>query len=414
MSKPISSVAIIGGGPSGSTLACLLAKRGIDVTIFDDGRRPELLVGESLIPAIIPILRKLGLEERVAEIGLYKPGVSFIFEERESIDFCFQPVHRCKLPVYAYNVPRPAFDRVLADRAVELGAHRVIARAEIERDGTDQLRLSARSLAAAPSLEGRQPELLVDATGRSRVFARILEIPAQFGPRKDVSYFAHYTGFTAEMPRGQVIIERLHAGWSWRIPLRDCVSVGIVLHKDEASKLGATPEKRLEQAIERDPVLKRAGQDRTRISEVVTHANYQLVSDRGTGPGWAASGDAFGFVDPMLSPGLWLALHSAEILADHLDDLPAYERKMHEHIRAWMELIAYYYDGRMFAMYHTGQSMIRQYDVAVSRFIQSHIESHIACMASGATTSSRVARGVVKFMARHMIKDHDPADLAIR
>jgi flavin-dependent dehydrogenase len=283
-------------------------------------------LGESLIPAIVPVLRKLNLEERVAAIGLYKPGVSFTFGREEEIDFCFKSVSRCDLPTYAYNVPRPAFDALLDERATELGARRVRARAKIERVGEDGLRLSDETLALAPWFNGRQPDLLVDSTGRSRLFARTLEIPSDLGPRRDVSYFAHYHGFKDREPRGQVIIGRLNRGWSWRIPLRDCISVGVVMNKDDAAPLGATPEERLENAIAQDPVLAEAGTQRQRITEVATYTNYQLVSQRGFGPGWVMTGDAFGFVDPMLSPGLWLALRSAELLTENLDNLPSYAR----------------------------------------------------------------------------------------
>ncbi len=408
------TIAIIGGGPSGSALASFLAMRGVNVTVFDDGKRPALVVGESLIPAVVPVLRRLGIEERVAEIGLRKPGVSFVFGEAETIDFNFNAVTKCGLPTYAYNVPRPAFDRVLEARATELGARRVTARAKIERAGTAGLRLADESLALAPWLQGRQPDLLVDATGRARLFARLLEIPSEVGPRRDMAYFAHYEGFEQEEPRGQVAIERLEAGWSWCIPLRDRMSCGVVLHKDDAARLGATPEERLEAAIARDPVLARKGAARRRVSEVATYTNYQLVSTRGCGPGWTMSGDAFGFVDPMLSPGMWLALHSAEMLADRLDDLPGYEREMRLHLKAWMEFIAYYYDGRMFAMYHTGMSWKRKYDVPAAGMMHRYVESHIACMASGGTTSSGYSRGFIRLMARHGIRGVDPSALAIR
>ena len=73
----IRTVGIIGSGPAGATLASLLTMKGVDVTLFDDGRRPDLIVGESLIPAIVPVLRKLGLEERAAAICQHKPGVTF-------------------------------------------------------------------------------------------------------------------------------------------------------------------------------------------------------------------------------------------------------------------------------------------------------------------------------------------------
>ncbi len=248
----------------------------------------------------------------------------------------------------------------------------------------DGLRLADETLAEAPWLCGRQPDLLVDSTGRTRLFARTMEIPAELGPRKDVSYFAHYEGFVEHPPSGQVIIGRMdHAGWSWRIPLRDCLSVGVVLNKDEASPLGATPEERLEAAIARDSQLSAAGKDRRRVSEVAVYTNYQLVSARGHGPGWVMTGDAFGFVDPMLSPGMWLALHSAEILSENLDDLPAYTREMRKLIKAWMDLIQYFYDGRMFAMYHTGAHFEHAYPGKISDTIKTYINQKLCDRSDG-------------------------------
>jgi len=242
-----------------------------------------------------------------------------------------------------------------------------------------------------------------------------MEIPAELGPRKDVAYFAHYEGFIERPPRGQVVIGRMdHAGWSWRIPLRDCLSVGIVLNKDEAAQLGATPEERLEAAIARDSQLSAAGGDRRRVSEIAVYTNYQLVSERGHGPNWVMTGDAFGFVDPMLSPGMWLALHSAEVLIENLDNLPAYTRRMRKHIKAWMDLIQYFYDGRMFAMYHTGNHFEKTYPGKISDAIKAYFNRLIALMASGATTSSAYSQGVIWFMAHHGIWKADPVQLAIR
>ena len=105
MKNCIQTVGIIGCGPSGATLASLLAMKGLDVTVFDDGRRPDLIVGESLIPAIIPVMRKLGIEDRAAAVCQYKPGVSFTFGREYEIDFCFDSVQGI-LPTYAYNAPR--------------------------------------------------------------------------------------------------------------------------------------------------------------------------------------------------------------------------------------------------------------------------------------------------------------------
>ena len=123
--------------------------KGVEVTIFDDGRRPDLIVGESLIPAVVPVLRKLGLEERAAAICQVKPGVSFTFGVDEKVEFCFQSLAGSTVPTYAYNAPRPAFDRLFDARADELGAKRVRARAKIERVGQDGLRLVGETLTQA-------------------------------------------------------------------------------------------------------------------------------------------------------------------------------------------------------------------------------------------------------------------------
>ena len=107
MTNSIKTVGIIGSGPAGATLASLLKLKGVDVTIFDDGRRPELIVGESLIPAIIPVLRKLGIEERIAAVCQYKPGVTFTFNPDEEVSFTFQSLAGTTMPTYACWINAP-------------------------------------------------------------------------------------------------------------------------------------------------------------------------------------------------------------------------------------------------------------------------------------------------------------------
>jgi flavin-dependent dehydrogenase len=410
----IKTIGIIGGGPAGGALASLLAMKGMDVTLFDDGRRPELIVGESLIPAIIPMLRRLGLEERVRALCTYKPGVTFTLNADDKIEFCFQSLAGTPTPTYAYNAPRPEFDQLFDQRADELGVKRVKTRAKIERAGPDGVQLAAETLEQAPWLQGKQPDFIVDATGRSRVFARTLEIPAEVGPRKDAAYFAHYDGFAENTPAGQVIIGRLADGWCWRIPLPGRLSVGVVMNKDAAAQLGATPEERLEAAIQRDPLLAAAGANRKRRTGVFTYTNYQLVSERGHGPGWAMVGDAFGFVDPMLSPGMFMALHSAELLSENLHNLEAYSREMRKLLRAWMGLIKYFYDGRIYAMYQSGMIFERKFPGRITDGLHVFFNVKVARMASGATTTSRFGHGMLEIMSRPAAWLTDPATLAIR
>jgi flavin-dependent dehydrogenase len=316
-------VAILGAGPSGCALGILLARAGIDVTLFDDGHRPELIVGESLVPAIVPLLRKLGVEDEVSAFSQVKPGVSFVWTPTDRFSFTFARFAPT-VPPYAYNIPRPRFDEALVGAAVKAGVHRVAARARVIRGtGSVELTLAPETLATAPSLGGGQPDLIVDATGRTRLVARVLGIPARMGPRSDVAHFAHFQGNAWDDAPGQVVIRRLDTGWSWCIPLRDRLSVGIVVGRDDVVRLGGSPEERLARAIATDPWLRTIAGGAQRVTSVASYSNYQLVSERGHGPGWVMVGDAFGFVDPMLSPGVFLALRSPELVAAALEPFVA-------------------------------------------------------------------------------------------
>ena len=206
-------VAIVGAGPSGAALAILLAREGAAVTLFDDGRRPELLVGESLVPAVVPILRRLELEKETASFSRVKPGVSFVWSPTDRVSVTFNRFAPAVFP-YAYNVPRPHFDDALLARAIASGVDYVTARAQLSASAgaSAELQLGPETVAAAPGLSGRQPDLIVDATGRARHAARALGIPARLGPRKDVAHFAHFEGFSWDEAPGQVRIARGDAG----------------------------------------------------------------------------------------------------------------------------------------------------------------------------------------------------------
>jgi flavin-dependent dehydrogenase len=426
-------VAIVGAGPAGSALAILLARQGAEVTLFDHGRRPALLVGESLVPAIVPILQRLGFERETAAVGIVKPGVSFVWSPQDRASFRFARFAPA-VPAYAYNIPRPQFDEALVDRAVAAGVHRVVVRARLapapRADGGAELALSEETLAAAPTLGGRQPDLIVDATGRARQAARALDLPARRGPRDDVAYFAHYVGFRWDDEPGQVVIARAKAGWSWRIPLRDRLSVGVVLDRQDAARLGPAPEERLDRAIGEDPWLASALAGARRVSPVATYSNYQLISERGCGPGWVLVGDAFGFVDPMLSPGVYLALRSAELVTHALTPfaqrrarpspaalasaLRPYAAVQHATLAAWMELIGYFYDGRMMALLRAGHDWMGDRPSRLKRAVQDHIERQVALQASGVATGARYSRGLLRILGRHGLRGIAPADLALR
>ena len=141
-------VAIVGAGPAGAALATLLVQEGHDVVLFDDGKRPEIVVGESLIPAGIPPLRRLGVEDAVAAIGMHKPGATLTWSATHRFAFRFARYRKWMVP-YAYNVPRREFDAVLLARAEEVGARRLTMRAGLARGhGDAELVLAPEAIAA--------------------------------------------------------------------------------------------------------------------------------------------------------------------------------------------------------------------------------------------------------------------------
>src|SRR5436309_2295450 len=309
-------VAIVGAGPSGAALAILLAREGAAVTLFDDGRRPELLVGESLVPAVVPILRRLELEKETASFSRVKPGVSFVWSPTDRVSVTFNRFAPAVFP-YAYNVPRPHFDDALLARAIASGVDYVTARAQLSASAgaSAELQLGPETVAAAPGLSGRQPDLIVDATGRARHAARALGIPARLGPRKDVAHFAHFEGFSWDEAPGQVRIAR---------------------------------------------------------------------------------GDA------VPSPA---QLHSV---------LTSYAARQSEVLTAWLELVAYLYDGRLAALIQAGRSWMPENPGLAKRAMSTHIARHVGLLASGAATTSRYSRGLLRFLGRYGLRGVDPAHLAIR
>ena len=423
-------VAIIGAGPAGTTLAAFLARKGASVVIFDDGARPPLIVGESLVPQLIPIFRKLGIEEEVAKIGVYKPGVTVTFTPEEELKLSFTAA-RGVLPTYAYNVPRKEFDDLLLRTAANDGARYVQKAAKCEAihagdAARSRIRLSGETLALVPEWSGQQPDVVIDASGRRRIFSKLLGIGAREGKRKDVSHFAHYENCPWPEPKGTVMTIRMQQGWAWRIPLPGPrLSIGVVVNKDVAKKFGSTAEEQLENIISNEPRIAGDCGGRRRVSKVATFANYQLISECGSGENWAMVGDAFGFVDPMLSPGLCMAMVSAEKLSRII---PA-EARRSRHIRhrltaywhwyartlsAWQNLVDYFYDGRIFAIQRTGADMSQRYPGKFSDFMERHISKNFSGMAAGAFINRPYSRWLLSMLGRHGIRGYDPADFAVR
>lgn len=404
MNTKINSVAIIGGGPGGATLGTLLARKGYRVLMFHSDVRPELIVGESLLPAIIPIMREVGIEDAVKKFSTFKPGASVWMNPEFENDAPFS-MGKGKMPDYAYNTPRHQFDQAVMDAAIQAGVKICHVVAKIEKGSADkQVLLSKETIDACGDYFKGQPDFIIDATGRARLVARLLDIPSRVGDRKDTALFAHVTE-THKTKNGNINLHRMSKGWAWRIPLPGRISVGIVVDQKHLNEFGKTQEEQYDNFIAQEPLMKKFTEGNRRLTGVTKYTNYQLISDQMIGPGWAMVGDASGFLDPIFSTGLYLAMKSGRDLAYAIMDgtesaMKKYENIRFTDLRMWQKVINTWYTGRLFTLFYIGQDRM---DTAFGRMIAPVFRTQLTRIFTGEAVSTRYSRNFLEFVTGTMI-----------
>jgi flavin-dependent dehydrogenase len=411
----IRTAAILGGGPVASSLAILLARDGVKVALLHLQKRAPLIVGESLVPAIIPMLRELGVEEEVKTYSKYKPGATINLTPTFNLCFPFKEL-RAKVPPYAYNTPRDRLDDTILEAARKAGAHLIHTAAKVEKvPGTDRAQLSAETLAACAGVFSEQPDLIVDATGRARLLPQALDLPFHKGPREDVALFAHVDQTKIDHD-GHVHTTRLDHGWSWRIPLPDRMSVGVIIGKEFLTKFGATKEEQFDNLLKQDSVLCKIAGDAKRLTPVMEYKNYQLCSERLVGENWVLVGDTAGFIDPVFSSGLLIGMQGSFMLAKVVADgspraFKKYEKEILHHLEAWHEIVGYFYSGRLFKSFQVGEELLKTN--RLMRMVFPHMQKHFGAIFTGLASNSNYSLGLLRWVMKNSLRDEDPADLAI-
>lgn len=404
MKRNIKTIAVVGGGPCGCTLALLLKRKGYKVAVFYIEKRPEIIVGESLVPAIIPLLRELGIEEEIKTYSTYKPGASVWIDKDEEASSAFS----CgdgKLPHYAYNVPRDKFDKTIFDLAVKEGVTFFKQPASLERiANTDEIKLNDTCISSINDYFKGQPDLFIDASGRSRTLSRLLNIPVKEGKRKDIAIFAHLSG-TENIDPFNIHLHRLSKGWLWRIPLPGRISTGIVIKPEHLKVYGQTKEEQFDNFIKNDEVLIKFTADAKRETSVQLFNNYQLISTRMYGKNWLLAGDAGGFLDPIFSSGLFLALKGAFEAVKATENgseaaFKKYQKDQLLELKLWQQLVDTWYSGRLFTLLKVGQDRL---DTSFGRFAEPHIKRHLTRLFTGEAVYNRFSRTVLVFLLGPMI-----------
>jgi flavin-dependent dehydrogenase len=346
-------VAVIGGGPAGSTAAAMLARRGYDVIALEKAHHPRFHIGESLLPMNLPLFERLGVLDKVRALGVFKPGADFEADnERGYRTYAFARAIGDS-PPHAYQVWRQDFDQMLYQHARECGAdaregHEVV---NVEQRGPREARLDVRTD------DGRsyslQASYVVDASGRDALLSTRKRLRRKNVQHQSAAIFGHYRGAErrAGEDAGNISIYGFEHGWMWMIPLPDGVmSVGAVCRPDYLKQRKGRTVEFLHDTLKLNRALwQRLGSAELIGNEVRVTGNYSYDSMRMGGPGWVLIGDAFAFLDPVFSSGVYLAMSGAEQAVNVVDAAlrePATEmallRKLEKRQRAGMDRFSFF------------------------------------------------------------------------
>jgi flavin-dependent dehydrogenase len=346
-------VAVIGGGPAGSTAAALLARRGHRVIALEKAHHPRFHIGESLLPMNLPLFERLGVLDKVRALGVFKPGADFEADNERGYNTYQFSRAIGNSPPHAYQVWRQDFDKMLYEHARDCGAdaregHEVVA---VEQTGPRESLLDVRTD------DGRsyriQSRYVVDASGRDALISTKRRLRRKNAQHQSAAIFGHFRGAERRPGEdaGNISIYSFEHGWMWMIPLPDGVmSVGAVCRPDYLKQRKGRTVEFLLDTLGRSPALWRRLEQAALIDdEVRVTGNYSYDSARMGGPGWVLVGDAFAFLDPVFSSGVYLAMSGAEQAVQVVDTAlrePAREaallRKLEKRQRAGMARFSFF------------------------------------------------------------------------
>jgi flavin-dependent dehydrogenase len=312
-------VLIVGGGPAGSTAAALLAQRGEKVVLVEKDSHPRFHIGESLLPMNLPLFEALGVKQAIERISMPKYGVEFVspwHDKTMHLDFAQS---WDKSLFYSYQVRRSEFDHILFKNAADRGACVIegcrISHVEFPPDGG--------VVATGQDGDGQErrfeAKFLVDASGRDTLLAGRLGIKQRNRRHASAAVFGHFTG-ARRLPgkaAGNISIFWFDHGWFWFIPLADgTTSVGAVCPPDFMKQRKTDVTSFLQSLIAQSPMLSERLAGAQMTGPATATGNYSYRADRMSGHNFIMLGDAYAFIDPVFSTGVFIAMKSAFLGAD--------------------------------------------------------------------------------------------------
>jgi flavin-dependent dehydrogenase len=356
MSTAAYDVAVVGGGPGGSTVATHLARGGLRVGLFEREAFPRFKVGESLVPATMLLLERLGALEPVAKGGFQvKYGAAF-HDQETGLGHTFYFLQGMPWPNWTYNVPRAEFDAILLDHARKHGV-------QVHQPATvGAVAFDAEGVTFETSSGGERTDyrarFLIDASGRDGLLASRIGRRERVPNLGKVALFAHFRGADRfpGIEEGNLRVYLFDGGWFWWIPFTDDVtSVGAVLHARAVKDFPGTPEALFEAMVRRCRAVDEHLQRAERVTPIHRAANFAYTNAPIVGDRYLCVGDAVAFIDPIFSSGVFIAMRSGELAAEAVLEafadgrfsarrFAAYEKKVWRGVTPFFKFIHKYYE----------------------------------------------------------------------
>ncbi len=372
MSKPNSQadpdVVVIGGGPAGSTVSALIAQRGYRVQLYERERFPRFHIGESLIPETYGVLKRLGMLEKLRESAFVKKySVQFVSSNgKQSAPFYFwdNKPHECS---QTWQVVRSEFDLMMLNNAREHGVEAHEGIRVLEALMEDQAAVGVRIQRADGSQQDVRARVVVDASGQNGLLMHKLDLRVWDPILNKGAIWTYWKGAYRDVGRDEgatlVLQTGNRKGWFWYIPLHeDRVSVGVVAPFDYLFKRSGSLEETYTEEVERCPAVKERVSAGKRAAGYFATKDYSYRSRQVAGNGWVLVGDAFGFLDPLYSSGVLLALRSGQMAADAVVEgleqgdvsaaqLGKWGPAFNQGVDRMRRLVCEYYDGFSFGQF---------------------------------------------------------------
>ncbi|HUT50527.1 MAG TPA: NAD(P)/FAD-dependent oxidoreductase [Alphaproteobacteria bacterium] len=313
---------VVGGGPAGSTASTLLSDQGWNVALVEKDKHPRFHIGESLLPWNLPIFERLSVLDEVRKIGVVKNGIDFSVPSDESgISFAFRDA-RAPTPPSAFQVKRSDLDELLLRNAAKHGVH-VVEETRVTQLDLDHPDAVIVDTAGPNDTAARwTARFVVDASGRDTLLGRALSLKERHPTHKSAALFSHFTGVRRSegAGAGNIGIHWFERGWIWTIPLRDDItSVGVVAAPSYFQNQEQTPEEQLRQSIALSPAVAARMRHAEMVLPATATGNFSYICRRMWGERFMLVGDAYAFIDPVFSSGVFLAMDGAASAAGAID-----------------------------------------------------------------------------------------------